>query len=124
MEENLKKLTINFGRSPKDWTGVSIRNRAREVNHGWDYDFVYSMASSNEHSDIISSKHYLDIDELAKEVKLSGGPTDKNLDAFALASAGYAIKFLILLNKIFKLKRRKKIKKRMGEFIALFKKIP
>lgn len=122
--DNLKKLTIKFGKNPRDWAGGSIHERAKEVSHGWDYDFVYSLASSNEHSDIISSKHYLDIDELAKEVKLFGGPTDKNLDAIAAASSGYTIKFVILLNKTFKLQKRKKIRKLMDEFMSMFKKTP
>lgn len=101
-----KKVAGQFKTNLNRWSGISIHQMAKETKREWDYDFVYALASSLEHSDIQSLNQYIEsIDDTQKLLKFTGGPSTRYINESGITSIKYMGNGLELFIKIFKLKK-------------------
>lgn len=111
-----KKIEKKFS-DKYSWSGKKIWKMAEDVGLKWDYDFIYNLASSLEHSDINSLNEYLAvIDDANKLFVFKGGPSPKYVMESGLTSIKYTGEGLELFIKIFKLK--KNYQKRLLRFAS------
>lgn len=102
-----KKVEKLFKKDLNKWSGITILQMAKESEKEWDYDFVYALASSLEHSDVQSLNQYVEnIDEAQKLFKFRGGPSTRYINESGITAIKYMGSGLELFILAFKLKRR------------------
>lgn len=102
-----KKVKKLFKKDFNKWSGITISQMAKESKKEWDYDFVYSLASSLEHSDVQSLNQYIEgIDDAQKLFKFRGGPSTRYINESGITAIKYMGSGLELLIMAFKLKKR------------------
>ncbi len=106
-----KKVEELFTKDINKWSGISIKRMAKEANLGWDYDFIYNLASSLEHSDITSlNQHIESIDDANKLFRFKGGPSTSYIMESGIAAIKYMGEGTELFIKVFKLNKTHKNK--------------
>lgn len=112
-----KKVKKLFAKDVNRWSGVSIKQMVKDTNQEWDYDFVYNLASSLEHSDINSLNEYIEgIDDISKLFKFKGGPSTSYIMQSGITAIKYMGEGIELFIKIFRLNNT--YKKRLLRFAA------
>ena len=112
-----KKVEKYFKKDINRWPGMTIYQMAKETKLEWDYDFVYGLASSLEHSDINSLNHYMEeFSDAQKLFKFRGGPSANYVNQSGITAIKYMGNGLELFVKSFKLKNN--YKKRLLKFAA------
>lgn len=110
-----RKIKNKFPDKRKDWSGISISERAHEINFDYDYEVAYFLLSSIEHSDIYSSKEFIEsIDPTQMVIKFKGGPSDAWVKESAIIGTKYMGQGIELFIKVFKLD--KKYLKKLNRF--------
>lgn len=105
INSSYKKIERRFS-DKYSWSGKKIWKMAEDVGLKWDYDFIYNLASSLEHSDINSLNEYLaGIDHANKLFVFKGGPTSRYVMESGITSIKYMGEGLELFIKIFKLNK-------------------
>ena len=100
-----------FKKTKNDWSGVGIREKSKEGNLEWDYDFIYKLASSLEHSDIHSSKEYIkNVDDAQRLITFQGGPSSNYINESAITAVKYMGQHLELFLNTFELDNKYKIR--------------
>lgn len=110
-----KKVEKLFAKDKNKWAGISIKQMAKDANYEWDYDFVYNLASSLEHSDINSLNEFIEgVDDTSKLFKFKGGPSTSYIMQSGIAAIKYMGEGTELFIKVFKLNNS--YKKRLLRF--------
>ncbi len=120
--ESYKKVEYRFTNRYKGWSGFSIKERAEEVKKYFDYEIVYFLASSIEHSDIYASKDF--IDENSNEQRIihfKGGPSTAWVMESAITSVKYLGEGIEFFIKTFRLD--KALLKKLNRFGKRFSKV-
>ncbi|MCL5409688.1 MAG: DUF5677 domain-containing protein [Patescibacteria group bacterium] len=114
INSSYKKIEKKF-KDRYSWSDKKIWRMAKDVGLNWDYDFIYNLASSLEHSDINSLNEYLaGIDHANKRFVFIGGPTPRYVMESGITSIKYMGEGLELFIKKFQL--NKNYQKRLLRF--------
>ncbi len=106
------KVKNKFPDETKDWSGISIYERAKEVNKNFDYEIVYFLASSIEHSDVYVSKDFIEeVNDNEKTIHFRGGPSKAWFMGSAILSVKYLGEGVELFIKVFELDNKKLLRK-------------
>ncbi|MFH1601891.1 MAG: DUF5677 domain-containing protein [Candidatus Shapirobacteria bacterium] len=105
INSSYKKIERRFS-DKYSWSGKKIWKMAEDVGLKWDYDFIYNLASSLEHSDINSlNEYFAGIDHANKLFMFKGGPVPGYVMESGITSIKYMGEGLELFIKIFKLNK-------------------
>lgn len=114
INSSYKKIEKRFS-DKYSWSGKKIYQMAEDVGSKWDYDFIYNLASSLEHSDVNSlNENLAGIDHSNKLFVFKGGPNPRYVMESGITSIKYMGESLEVFIKIFKL--NKNYKKRLLRF--------
>lgn len=127
-----KEITRNYNsvknkfKGREDWSGIPISRRAEETHLDWDYDIVYSIASSYEHSDVISSQYFIDNSEESKNLlEFKSGPSPHYVEESSMLAFKYMLSGIETIKEVFNLgeKYDEEMKKLVDRFTLLFKRL-